>query len=147
MAFATNRTGNGAAASTPFLTEKDLIRQVASNMTKQAIVVQKTTDDGTTEKLKAGGDSKRLMAENTAKVLKVWHAFVKFCKNQITVNGRLVDTTLVGLFAKDANGDVMFMPSPDYLEAGKFKLQKGNGSICQRLGLPDGSIDLMQLYQ
>ena len=87
------------------------------------------------------------MAENTAKVLKVWYAFVKFCKNQITVNGRLVDTTLVGLFAKDANGDIMFLPSPDYLEAGKFKLQKGAGSVCQRLGLPDGSTDLMQLYQ
>ena len=122
MAFATNRSGNGGVAATPFLTEKELIRQVASNMTKEAITVQKTTDDGTTEKLKAGGDSKRLMAENTAKVIKVWYSFVKFCKNQVTVNGRLVDTTIVGLFGKDANGDVIYMPSPDYLEAGKFKL-------------------------
>ena len=78
MAFA---NGNGGAGATPFLTEKELIRQVASNMTKELITVQKSTGDGTTEKLKAGGDSKRLMAENMAKVIKVWQAFVKFCKN------------------------------------------------------------------
>ena len=144
MAFA---NGNGGVGATPFLTEKELIRQVASNMTKELITVQKSTSDGKTEKLKAGGDSKRLMAENMAKVIKVWQAFVKFCKNQVTVNGRLVDTTIVGLFAKDANGDVMYMPSPDYLEAGKFKLQKGTGSICQRLGLAEGGVNLMQQYQ
>ena len=40
----------------------------------------------------------------------------------MTVNGRLVDTQLIGLFCKDANGDVVYMPSRDYLEAGKFKL-------------------------
>jgi len=63
-----------------------------------------------------------LMTENTAKALKVWYAFVKFVKNQVTVNGRLVDTQLIGLFGKDQNGDVLYMPSPDYLEAGKYKL-------------------------
>ena len=118
MAFA----GTGTAAANNFLTEKELVRQVASNMTKEALVVTKTTDDGTSEKLKAGNDSKRLMSENTAKVLKVWYSFVKFIKNQVTVNGRLVDTTLIGMFGKDQFGDVMYMPSADYLEAGKFKL-------------------------
>mmetsp|Transcript_8219 Transcript_8219/g.9949 ORF Transcript_8219/g.9949 Transcript_8219/m.9949 type:complete len:295 (+) Transcript_8219:152-1036(+) len=101
---------------------------------------------GATEKLKAGNDSKRLMAENTAKVIKVWYSFVKFVKNQVTVNGRLVDTSLIGLFLKDANGDVMYMPSPDYLEAGKFKLQRGMGSVCSKLGLAEGAIDQMERY-
>ena len=97
MAFA----GTTGLSANNFLTEKELVRQVASNMTKEAMVVQKTTDDGTTEKLKGGNDSKRLMAENSAKIIKVWHSFVKFIKNQVTVNGRLVDTTLIGLFGKD----------------------------------------------
>ena len=50
-------------------------------MTKEALVVTKTTDDGTSEKLKGGNDSKRLMAENTAKIVKVWYSLVKFIKN------------------------------------------------------------------
>jgi len=49
----------------------------------------------------------------------------------------MVDTTLIGLFAKDENGDVIYMPSPDYLEAGKFKLQKGAGSLCAKLNIAD----------
>lgn len=115
-------------------------------MTKEALVVKKTTDDGTTEKLKAANDSKRLMAENTAKVIKVWYSFVKFIKNQVTVNGRLVDTTIIGLFGRDQNGDIMYMPSPDYLEAGKFKLQKGMGSLSAKLGISEGCIDLAAKY-
>ena len=50
-------------------------------MTKEEIVVRKTTDDGTSEKLKGATDSKRLMAENTTKIIKVWYSFVKFVKN------------------------------------------------------------------
>ena len=65
------------------------------------------------------------MAENTARALKVWQAFVKFVKNQVAINGRVVDTQLIGLFCKDASGDVIYMPSCEYLEAGKFKLQRG----------------------
>ena len=90
------------------------------------MVVSRNGDDGTTsEKLhsKAVGDSKRLMAENMAKCIKLWQAFVKFVKNQVQVNGRLVDTQLIGLFCKSQpEGDIFFMPSPDYLEAGKFKV-------------------------
>ena len=75
------------------------------------------------------------MADNLSKATKVWQAFVKFIKNQVTVNGRMVDTQLIGLFCKDQNGDVLYMPSRDYLEAGKFKLQRGQGSLVDRLGL------------
>ena len=87
-------------------------------------------------------DSKRLMAENIAKTLKVWYSFVKFVKNQVTVNGRLVDTQLIGLFGRDANGNAQFMPSPDYLQAGKFKLQRGQGSLFNSLGLSEASTDV-----
>ena len=60
------------------------------------------------EKLKdnAAMDSKRLMSENISRALKVWYALVKFVKNQVTVNGRMVDTQLIGLFRKDEHGDV-----------------------------------------
>lgn len=124
---------------TPFLTEKDLIRQVASNITKESLIVSEKLQE------KAAGDSKRMMADTINKASKVWQAFVKFIKNQVTVNGRLVDTQLIGLFCKDATGDVLFMPSRDYLEAGKFKLQRGQGSLVDRLGLP--AVDMLDAYQ
>ena len=141
MAFAQNQNGNSltAGANSPFLTEKDLIRQVASNITKESLIVSEKLQE------KAAGDSKRLMAETMGKAQKVWQAFVKFVKNQVTVNGRLVDTQLIGLFCKDANGDVVYMPSRDYMEAGKFKLQRGQGSLVDRLGLA-GSVDLLDAY-
>ena len=63
--------------ATPFLTEKDLVRQVASNITKEMAAT--TTNNGTSEK--AVIDSKRVMAEQMGKVQKVWQAFVKFVKN------------------------------------------------------------------
>ena len=92
------------------------------------------------------GDSKRLISENASKVLKVWQAFVKFIKNQVTVNGRLVETQLIGLFGKDANGDIFYMPSCEYLEAGKFKLQRGQGSLLSKLHLAEGSPNLLDAY-
>ena len=86
------------------------------------------------------------MNDNANRVLKVWLSFCKFIKNQVTVNGRLVDTQLIGLFGKDAYGDVIYMPSPDYLEAGKFKLQRGSGSLISKLGLAEGSVGLIDAY-
>ena len=144
MAFAQNGNGNPS----PFITEKDLIRQVASNITKELLIVRKTDDTGLkAERLqsKAAGDSKRIMAESIAKTLKVWYSFVKFIKNQVNVNGRLVDTQLIGLFGMDTNGDVFYMPSRDYLEAGKFKLQRGVGSLVEKLQL-DLTGDFLEQY-
>ena len=121
---------------------------MASNITKEALVAKKNEDDGSSEKLqsKAVADSKKLMAENIAKSLKVWYSFVKFVKNQVTVNGRLVDTQLIGLFGKDVNGNALFMPSPDFLEAGKFKLQRGAGSLFSLMGLQEHSTDVQNQY-
>ena len=122
-----------------------MIRQVASNITKEALITNKNTSEEKLEE-KAVGDSKRLISENYSKVLKVWQAFAKFIKNQVTVNGRLVETQLIGLFGKDANGDCFYMPSCDYLEAGKFKLQRGQGSLISKLQLAEGSPDLLDAY-
>ena len=66
-----------------------------------------------------------MMHENVQRINKVWQAFVKFVKNQVSVNGRVVDTCLIGLFYNDAQRQIAFMPSPDFLDAGKFKLQRG----------------------
>ena len=88
------------------------------------------------------------MAENMAKCIKLWQAFVKFVKNQVQVNGRLVDTQLIGLFGKSQpEGDIFFMPSPDYLEAGKFKVQRGPGSLFEKLGLTETGNDYNAKYQ
>ena len=63
------------------------------------------------------------MTENIAKCIKIWQSLSKFIKSQVTTSNRLVDTQMIGLFGKDvASGDVFYMPSRDYLEAGKFKL-------------------------
>lgn len=70
------------------------------------------------------------MADNVQRINKVWQAFVKFVKSQVVVNGRVVDTCLIGLFFNDSNRQITFMPSPDYLEAGKFKLQRGAKSFA-----------------
>ena len=122
------------------MTEKDLIRQVASNITKEHLIVKKRNQvEGgevvLTEKLQSKNvtDGKRLMTENIANMVKIWQSFSKFIKNQVMTNGRLVDTQLIGLFGKDANGDAFYMPSREYLEAGKFRLQKGPGSLFQKL--------------
>ena len=55
---------------------------------------------------------------------KVWQAFSKYVKSQSLDKGRVVDTTLIGTFMPDANQNCIFLPSPEYLEAGKFKLPK-----------------------
>ena len=65
-----------------------MLRQVASNITKEAMTVKKRSqgESGSVvlqEKLqmKAVADSKRIMAENIAKTVKIWHSFTKFIKS------------------------------------------------------------------
>jgi hypothetical protein len=62
------------------------------------------------------------MTDNVVRISKVWQAFTKFIRNQVINNGRCVDTQMIGLFFKDENDCVKYLPSVDYLEAGKFKL-------------------------
>ena len=94
-------------------------------------------------------DAKRLMMENLNKVQKVWYAFTKFIRNQVTVNGRLVDTQIFGLFYRDNDdsGNVVFMPSVEYLEAGKFKLSKTNNETVASLPLEQYSAKYLEIVQ
>jgi len=78
------------------------------------------------------------MKENIGKVIRVWHSFVKFIKNQVVTNGRCVDTQLIGLIYKDENQTVKYLPSVEYLEAGKFKFRQGENLID---GLRDQAVD------
>ena len=47
---------------------------------------------------------------------------------------------MIGLFGKDVHGDIFYMPAPAFLEAGKFKLQRGAGSLCAKLGLDEANL-------
>tara|TARA_B100000787_G_C15988353_1_gene204709 strand:- start:150 stop:428 length:279 start_codon:yes stop_codon:yes gene_type:complete len=68
-------------------------------------------------------NAKNVMADQTAKGTRVWTAFTKFIRSQCCNKNRAVDTQLIGLFIP-ANGKVTYMPDSDFLEAGKFKLQR-----------------------
>ena len=91
MAFAGTKSQD---QTSPFVTEKDLFKQVASNVTKESLIIKKTKVFGgdedsatalsvTSSKLNANSvtDAKRQMLQNLQRVQKVWFAFVKFLKN------------------------------------------------------------------
>ena len=74
-----------------------------------------------------------VMVENLKKVTRVWSAFSKFLKSQVVDKQKTVDTNLIGIFTPQQDpssalsgitslADVLFAPSPDFLEAGKFKV-------------------------
>lgn len=54
----------------------------------------------------------------------MWQAFSKFIKNQVEIKNKVVDTKLIGLFSPSNDRKCVIYPSPEYLEAGRFKLQK-----------------------
>lgn len=66
------------------------------------------------------------MRDNLSKCNKVWAAFASFIHSQVIERGRTVDTIIVGYFYPTfMMSSVSFMPSPDFMVAGKFKLQRG----------------------
>ena len=95
------------------ITEKDLLRQVASNLTKSHLIHNFNE--------KSARQGKDLMEQNLLMVSKAWQAFEKFLIKQVVVKGKIADTMIVGLFRKH-NDVVQFLPQPDYLEVGRFKL-------------------------
>lgn len=163
MAFAQNT--NGSKGGQPYVTEKDLMRQVASNMTKEALVMTKTKILGGDRD--GGGDedastvqsiseqrlnhqnapsAKKRMLENLAKIQKVWYTFVKTVRNQVMINGKLVDTTMIGLFCRDeATDKVIYLPSADFMQAGKFKLHKETSALLSETAGTDGQ-SMLELY-
>ena len=38
---------------------------------------------------------------------------------------RIADTVLIGVFYRNNEGQMAYMPAPDFVQAGKFKLQTG----------------------
>lgn len=103
----------------PYLTEKDLLRQIASNYTKEQITNKNKIDEV------AAHDAKNIMKTNLQKCNSVWQSFTKFIRGQVIDKSRVVDTVLVGVFHRNAEGQMVYMPAPDFMMAGKFKLQTG----------------------
>jgi phosphoglycerate-specific signal transduction histidine kinase len=89
MAFAKQ---NGNAHS--FVTEKDLLRQISSNYTKNQLLRE---NESKLDSEKAA-DAKSIMTSNLAKVIRVWSAFTKFIKSQVLDKNKNVDTQSIGLF-------------------------------------------------
>ena len=55
----------------------------------------------------------------------MWQAFEKFVHKQVCLKNKIADTLIIGLFRKVPNeSGIQFLPQPDFLEVGKFKLQK-----------------------
>lgn len=60
-------------------------------------------------------------------------AFAKFVKTQVADKNKILDTGLIGIFMKVGDEQVCYFPSPEFLEAGKFRLlretlrEKGSG--------------------
>ena len=92
-----------------------MFRQVASSLTKKLVQQDPSEID----------NSKAIFANILKKLAKVWRAFSKFLKNQCEIKGKAVDTQILGLFImKEGTQTICLYPSPEFLEAGKFKLPK-----------------------
>jgi hypothetical protein len=76
------------------VTEKDLCKQIASNLTKETL----TAKDKVDQELVAKGKS--LMLQNLATCRNVWQSFEKFIMKQVLTKGKTVDTCIAGLFRK-----------------------------------------------
>lgn len=67
-----------------------------------------------------------LMKDEFRRVFKVWSAFVKFLRSQISGRQKIVDTTFIGYLYKSDDepinpSNVELLPSLEFFEAGKFK--------------------------
>lgn len=67
-----------------------------------------------------------LVREEFRSVYKVWSAFVKFLRSQISGRQKIIDTTLIGYLYKSDDepvnpSNVQLLPSSEFFEAGKFK--------------------------
>ena len=101
------------------ITEKDLCRQVASNLTKESLF------NAAKDKLcqKAAREARAIMAHHLQNCIAVWSAFEKFLHRQLCDKKRTVDTLVMGIFKPTATDTINYHPQPDFLELGKFKLR------------------------
>ena len=100
------------------VTERDLLRQVAANLTKEQITFAKT--DTFDEKVAKNG--KAIMEQNLQKVRAVWQSLEKFLHKQIFLKNRSVDTGVFGIFKPCDSEAVLHLPPPELIEDGKLKL-------------------------
>ena len=65
------------------------------------------------------------MLLNLGHCMRVWQAFEKFLYKQVGVKNKVVDTMNIGIFRKTPGDDylIQYLPLPEYIKAGKFKLQ------------------------
>ena len=89
---------NNQSQQLPYLTEKELLRQIASNYTKEQITNKNKIDET------AAHDAKNLMKANLQKCHSVWQSFTKFIRGQVIEKSKVVDTVLVGIFHRNAEG-------------------------------------------
>ena len=80
------------------MSERDLIRQVASNMTKDLI----SSHGGALNEDQAR-KGKQIMVQNLTTCSKVWQAFEKFIYKQVCVKNKIADTCIVGIFRKSGD--------------------------------------------
>lgn len=88
-----------------FTTEKELFRQVASNLTKE-LMLNSARDKVNQE---AAKKAKAIMAQQLTKCNDVWHAFEKFLHKQVCEKSKTVDTVVIGIF-KHSEGQVHYYP-------------------------------------
>ena len=90
------------------LTEVDLIKQVALHHAKQ--------HRGNSQ------DLREQTKDNFRIIFRVFMAFTKLLRSQLCSKGKGVDTLYFGFLYKDETSQkITYLPSKDYLEAGKFK--------------------------
>ena len=62
-------------------------------------------------------------------------------KNNVVINGKIVDTQLIGLFYPQ-DDKVFYLPSLDFLQAGKFKVNKETSLVSETADFDVGVTDL-----
>ena len=97
---------------------KELLSRLALHLMKERLALKQLTSI----KEQDAKDMKETLEQTKSECQKIWRAFQKFISDQVCNKNRLVDTVLIGLFAKDSSGNVEFTPSHDYLAAANLKL-------------------------
>jgi hypothetical protein len=81
------------------VTEKDLLRAVASNLTKE-LMMQSAISNSLNQEI--ASKSKQILLNHIASGQRVWRAFEKAIVKSID-NGKAVDTGIIGLFRGSNN--------------------------------------------
>ena len=86
-----------------------------------------------------GNNGKKIMEEKLEKVNRVWSTFCKYLTAHCVKKEKTVDTTLIGMFIP-CEGKISYMPLPDFVTAGKFKLQRSAQHVDLNVSLDTSAI-------